>query len=122
MTRTDYIAHVEHLRNAVANIIAYDLAVEKAQGAAMLSTIEEDRKKKTYKMLQDLHTRLYEDGAVSERQRREAMLNGDMEQGEFSLAFLTSGESRDIKQALDAFAATTERMVKHANGTESDDE
>lgn len=120
MTRTDYIAHLENLRKAVANIIAYDMAVEKAQGKPTLSGIEEDRKKKTDKMLFDLHVRLYEDGAVSERQRREAYLKGDFEQAELTFD-IPMGDRVKFEAELNAFADMVKEITKEPGEEEAAD-
>lgn len=119
MTRTDYIAHLENLRKAVANIIAYDMAVEKAQGKPMLSSIEEDRKKKSDKMLFDLHVRLYEDGAVSERQRREAYLKGDFEQAELTFD-IPMGDRVKFEAELNAFADMVKEIAKEPGEDEEE--
>jgi hypothetical protein len=121
MTRTDYIAHLENLRKAVANIIAYDMAVEKAQGKAILSAIEDERRKKTSKMLFDLHVRLYEDGAVSERQRREAYINGDYEQAELTFD-IPMGDRVKFEAELNAFADTVKEFTKEPGEEEAAEE
>ena len=49
------------------------------------TTLEEDRNKKTIKMMDELATRLYEDGAISQRIREEKIRAGEPEQEEMDL-------------------------------------
>lgn len=90
MTRDDYIAHLEVMRTDVIAILSNHFRVLKAKGKLTKATdLEEDRNKKTIKMLDDLATRLYEDGAISRRIRDEKILAGEPEQEEMDL---TGGE------------------------------
>lgn len=85
MTRADHISHLDTMRKAVIEIINYHYKTIGDNGKLAKPTeLEEERAKKTEKMLHDLETRLYEDGAISERVKTEKMLAGDTEQAEFS--------------------------------------
>ena len=86
MTRTEYIAHLEVMRTDVMAILSNHYKVLKAKGKLSRATnLEEDREKKTIKMLEDLATRLYEDGAISQRIREEKIGAGEPEQEEMDL-------------------------------------
>ena len=83
MTRTEYIAHLEVMRTDVIAILRNHYKVLEAKGQlAKATTLEEDRNKKTLKMMEDLATRLYEDGAISQRIRDEKFRAGEPEQEE----------------------------------------
>lgn len=83
MTRSEYIAHLEVMRTDVMDILGNHYKVLKAKGKlAKATNLEEDREKKTIKMMEDLATRLYEDGAISQRIRDEKILAGEPEQEE----------------------------------------
>lgn len=83
MTRTEYIAHLEVMRTDVMAILSNHYKVLEAKGKlAKATNLEEDRNKKTLKMLADLATRLYEDGAISQRIRDEKFRAGEPEQEE----------------------------------------
>ena len=83
MTRTEYIAHLEVMRTDVISILNNHYNVLKAKGRLTKATyLEEERNKKTLKMLEDLSTRLYEDGAISQRIRDEKIRAGEPEQEE----------------------------------------
>ena len=85
MTRHDYIYHLDALRKGLLELMAFDAKTQKRLGKLTNPEIlEEDRAKKTEKMLEDLAVRLYEDGAISERVKTERLLAGDSEQAEFS--------------------------------------
>lgn len=85
MTRADYISHLDTMRKAVHDIIKFHRETIADNGKLAKPTeLEEERAKKTEKMLHDLETRLYEDGAISERVKTERLLAGDREQAEFS--------------------------------------
>ena len=85
MTRADHIAHLDTMRKAVLDVIKFHHETIADNGKlAKPTTLEEDRAKKTEKMLEDLAVRLYEDGAISERVKTERLLAGDSEQAEFS--------------------------------------
>ena len=86
MTRTEYIAHLEVMRMDVMAILGNHYKVLKAKGRLTeATTLEEDRNKKTIKMIEDVATRLYEDGAISQRIREEKILVGEPEQEEMDL-------------------------------------
>lgn len=86
MTRSKYIAHLEVMRTDVMAILGNHYKVLKAKGKLTKATnLEEDREKKTIKMMEDLATRLYEDGAISQRIRDEKILAGEPEQEEMDL-------------------------------------
>lgn len=86
MTRTEYIAHLEVMRTDVMAILGNHYKVLKAKGKfAKATTLEEDRNKKTIKMMDDLATRLYKDGAISQRIREEKIRAGEPEQEEMDL-------------------------------------
>lgn len=83
MTRTEYIAHLEVMRTDVIAILRNHYKVLESKGQlAKATTLEEDRNKKTLKMMEDLSTRLYEDGAISQRIRDEKFRAGEPEQEE----------------------------------------
>ena len=83
MTRTEYIAHLEAMRTDVMAILSNHYKVLEAKGnLAKATDLEEDRNKKTFKMLADLATRLYEDGAILQRIRDEKFRAGEPEQEE----------------------------------------
>ena len=87
MTRTEYIAHLEVMRTDVLNILGNHYKVLKAKGKlAKATNLVEERNKKTLKTLEDLATRLYEDGAISQRIREERMRAGEPEQEEMDFA------------------------------------
>jgi hypothetical protein len=86
MTRSEYIAHLEVMRTDVMAILSNHYKVLQAKGKLTKATnLEEERNKKTLKMLEDLATRLYEDGAISQRIRDEKILAGEPEQEEMDL-------------------------------------
>jgi hypothetical protein len=86
MTRSEYIAHLEVMRTDVMAILGNHYKVLKAKGRlTKATTLEEDRNKKTIKMIEDVDTRLYEDGAISQRLRDEKILAGEPEQEEMDL-------------------------------------
>jgi hypothetical protein len=86
MTRSEYIAHLEVMRMDVMAILSNHYKVLKAKGKLTRATnLEEERNKKTLKTLEDLATRLYEDGAISQRIRDEKILAGEPEQEEMDL-------------------------------------
>jgi hypothetical protein len=67
-------------------ILGNHYKVLEAKGKLTKATIlEEDRNKKTIKMIEDVATRLYEDGAISQRIREEKILAGEPEQEELDL-------------------------------------
>lgn len=85
MTRQDYIYHLDALRKGLLELMAFDAKTKKRLGAlSNPELLELDRAKKTDKMFDDLATRLYEDGAVSERIRNEKLQNGEAEQSEMA--------------------------------------
>lgn len=85
MTRQDYIYHLDALRKGLLELMQFDAKTKKRLGAlSNPELLEMDRAKKTDKMFDDLATRLYEDGAVSERIRNEKLLNGEAEQSEMA--------------------------------------
>lgn len=83
MTRNKYISHLDEMYAAVMNLIKLDAEAHRLHGQYKPGGIEEDRAKKTEKMVLDLATRFYEDGAISRRIREENLLNGRGEQDEF---------------------------------------
>ena len=86
MTRTEYIAHLEVMRTDVMAILGNHYKVLNAKGTlAKATTLEENRNKKTIKMIDDLATRLYEDGAISLRIHEEKIRAGEPEQEEMDL-------------------------------------
>lgn len=86
MTRTEYIAHLEVMRTDVMAILGNHYKVLNAKGKlTKATTLEEDRNKKTIKMMDELATRLYEDGAISQRIREEKIRAGEPEQEEMDL-------------------------------------
>ena len=86
MTRSEYIAHLDVMRMDLVAIISNHYKVLQAKGKLTKATnLEEERNKKTLKMLEDLSTRLYEDGAISQRIREEKILAGEPEQEEMGL-------------------------------------
>ena len=86
MTRSEYIAHLEVMRTDVMAILSNHYKVLQAKGKLTKATnLEEERNKKTLKMLEDLSTRLYEDGAISQRIREEKIRAGEPEQEEMDL-------------------------------------
>ena len=86
MTRTEYIAHLDVMRMDLVAIISNHYKVLQAKGKLTKATnLEEERNKKTLKMAEDLATRLYEDGAISQRIRDENILAGEPEQEEMDL-------------------------------------
>lgn len=86
MTRTEYIAHLEVMRTDVMAILGNHYKVLNAKGnLTKATTLEEDRNKKTIKMMDELATRLYEDGAISQRIREEKIRAGEPEQEEMDL-------------------------------------
>lgn len=87
MTRQDYIAHLDHLRKGVVDLMEYDAKKKEADGdLANLTILETDRAEKTQKMFENLVTRLYEDAGVSEKVKQEKLMNGEPEQTEISFA------------------------------------
>lgn len=85
MTRQDYINHLDALRKGVSKIIKFDREEKDKNGGLSNPTpLEEERAKKTQKMLDDLVVRLYEDAAVSEKVKQEKLLAGDLEQAELT--------------------------------------
>ena len=85
MTRRDYIAHLDHLREGVVDLMKYDAKKKEADGDLANPTIlETDRAEKTQKMFENLVTRLYEDAGVSEKVKIEKLESGDMEQVEMT--------------------------------------
>ena len=94
MTRRDYIAHLNCMRDLVIKIIKCDIDKKKEDGPlAGMTGLEEDRSKKTLKMLDDVETRLYEDAAISMRIMEEKRNAGDFEQAEFSFSSSVGGEA-----------------------------
>lgn len=86
MTRSEYIVHLDAMRMDLVAIISNHYKVLQAKGKLTRATnLEEERNKKTLKMLEDLATRLYEDGAISQRIREEKILAGEPEQEEMDL-------------------------------------
>ena len=86
MTRTEHIAHLEVMRMDVMAILGNHYKMLEAKGKLTKATnLEEDRNKKTIKMIEDVATRLYEDGAISQRIREEKILAGEPEQEEMDL-------------------------------------
>ena len=86
MTRAEYIAHLEVMRTDVLAILGNHYTVWNAKGKlTKATTLEEDRNKKTIKMMDDLATRLYEDGAISQRIQDEKIRAGEPEQEEMDL-------------------------------------
>ena len=78
MTRQDYIAHLDHLRKGVVDLMEYDAKKKEADGDLANPTIlETDRAEKTQKMFENLVTRLYEDAGVSEKVKQEKLMNGE---------------------------------------------
>lgn len=91
MTRRDYIAHLETLRRDVCAIIAFDAAMVADNGTLTEPTpLEEERAKKTHKMMEDLAVRLYEDGAISSRVQTER--SGIPEQSEMNFGKKKGGK------------------------------
>ena len=87
MTRRDYIAHLDHLREGVVDLMKYDAKKKEADGDLANPTIlETDRAEKTQKMFENLVTRLYEDAGASEKVKQEKLMNGEPEQAEISFA------------------------------------
>ena len=100
MTRQDYIFHLDHLRQAVIEIMNHDAKYRKDNGNLNAPTVlEEDRAKKTQKMFEDLVTRLYEDAAVSEKVKQEKLKNGDFEQAEIMFPDVPAEEPNSEKPA-----------------------
>jgi hypothetical protein len=86
MTRSEYIAHLDVMRMDLVAIISNHYKVLQAKGKLTKATnLEEERNKKTLKMAEDLATRLYEDGAISQRIREEKIRAGEHEQEEMDL-------------------------------------
>lgn len=82
MTRTQYIEVLDELHEAAKKVQKIRNTALKALGEAVLSPLEEDRAQKTNKAIDDLATRLYEDGAVCRRVREENLAQGITEQDE----------------------------------------
>ena len=83
MTCAEYIAHLETMRRMVLDILNLDIRVLETKGKFLKANhLEQDRNKKTIKMMEDLAIRLYEDGAISRRIRDEKIESGELEQGE----------------------------------------
>lgn len=100
MTRQDYISHLDHLRQAVVEIMHHDAKYRRNNGNLNAPTVlEEDRAKKTQKMFEDLVTRLYEDAAVSEKVKQEKFQNGDFEQSEIAFPDVPSEGTNAEKPA-----------------------
>ena len=100
MTRQDYILHIDHLRQAVIEIMNHDAKYRKDNGNLNAPTVlEGDREKKTQKMFEDLVTRLYEDAAVSEKVKQEKLKNGDFEQAEIIFHDVPAEEPKAEKPA-----------------------
>ena len=100
MTRQAYIFHIDHLRQAVIEIMNHDAKYRKDNGNLNAPTVlEEDRAKKTQKMFEDLVTRLYEDAAVSEKVKQEKLQNGDFEQAEIMFPDVPAEEPNSEKPA-----------------------
>ena len=75
MTRQDYINHLDALRKGVEKIVKFDQEEKDKNGRLSNPTpLEDERAKKTQKMLDDLVIRLYEDAAVSEKVKQEKLL------------------------------------------------
>lgn len=88
MTREKYIRHLDDLFGAVKQVMHIHAEAIKTYGVFKPGGMEEDRAKKTEKMIEDLATRIYEDGAVSRRIREENLANGNLEQEEFDYGAL----------------------------------
>lgn len=85
MTRQDYINHLDTMRRGVLKLMEYDRSQKNLNGPLVgATTLEDDRAKKTQKMLEDLAVRLYEDAAVSEKVKIEKLEAGNMEQAEMT--------------------------------------
>lgn len=85
MTRQDYIYHLDTLRKGIIELLDFDARQKKKNGGLSDPTeIEDERAKKTQKMMLDLSVRLYEDGAVSERVKQDKLTKGDFEQAEIT--------------------------------------
>ena len=85
MTRQDYINQLDALRRGVLKLRDFDKKQRDLNGPLVgATTLEDDRAKKTQKMLEDLTVRLYEDAAVSEKVKIEKLEAGDMEQAEMT--------------------------------------
>ena len=96
MTRQDYINHLDALRKGVEKIVKFDKEEKDKNGRLSNPTpLEDERAKKTQKMLDDLVIRLYEDAAVSEKVKQEKLLAGDLEQAE--ITFTTEMAERAVE-------------------------
>lgn len=86
MTRTQYITLLDELHLAAKRVAKLRNAEIQANGKPVLSPIEEDRQKKTDKIIDDLVDRLYEDGAICRRVAQENAEAGITEQDEFEFS------------------------------------
>lgn len=85
MTRNQYINHLDKMYAAVMEVIKLQADTQKTYGTFHTGGLEDERAKKTEKMLLDLAQRYYEDGAVSRRIREEHLERGEAEQDELDL-------------------------------------
>lgn len=100
MTRQDYINHLDALRRGVLKLMEFDKKEKDLNGPLVgATTLEDDRAKKTQKMLEDLTVRLYEDAAVSEKVKIEKLEAGDMEQAEITFPDVPAEEPKAEKPA-----------------------
>lgn len=86
MTRQTYIHHLDDLYAAVQQVMQVRAKAIQTHGVFKPGGIEEDRAKKTDKMIEDLAIRIFEDGAVSRRIREENIANGRLEQEELDFS------------------------------------